>query len=55
MGGEGTKLAWRLWAAPDPRATLLLVHGLGEHSGRYGPLAEVLAAEGRRQRVPAVP
>ena len=46
MGGEGTKLAWRLWAAPDPRATLLLVHGLGEHSGRYGPLAEVLAAEG---------
>lgn len=43
---EGTELAWRLWEAVDPRGTLLLVHGLGEHSGRYRHLAEVLAARG---------
>ncbi len=46
MGGEGTELAWRFWTAPEQRATLLLIHGLGEHSGRYRPLAEVLAAAG---------
>ena len=45
-GAEGTELAWRLWEASDPRAALLLVHGLGEHSGRYRHLAEVLTAQG---------
>lgn len=46
MGGESTELLWRLWEASDPRATLLLIHGLGEHSGRYRHLAEVLTSAG---------
>jgi len=45
-GAEGTTLTWRLWEAAEARAALLLVHGLGEHSGRYRHLAEFLAGEG---------
>jgi acylglycerol lipase len=33
-------------AATAPRAVLAVVHGLGEHSGRYQRLAEFLAPEG---------
>ncbi|HET8772249.1 MAG TPA: alpha/beta hydrolase [Thermoanaerobaculia bacterium] len=28
--------------APDPRGTVVLVHGLGEHSGRYGHVIDAL-------------
>jgi acylglycerol lipase len=34
-GPGGQKLLTRHWAAVDPWAALLIVHGLGEHSGRY--------------------
>ncbi len=36
------------WWAPDgpPRAAIALVHGLGEHSGRYPRLVELLPAAG---------
>ncbi len=43
---DGTRLAWRAWPVPAPRAVLALVHGLGEHSGRYGRLAEAMARYG---------
>lgn len=46
VGALGANLFWRLWEAPRPVATVLLVHGLGEHSGRYDDFARVLAEEG---------
>ena len=45
---DGTPIATRRWAA-DPAtawASLLLVHGLGEHSGRYEHVGARLAAAG---------
>jgi alpha-beta hydrolase superfamily lysophospholipase len=33
---DGTRLFWQAWDTQDPpRAALLLVHGFGDHSGRY--------------------
>jgi alpha-beta hydrolase superfamily lysophospholipase len=46
---DGTELATRHWPVPDgrrPWATLLLVHGLGEHSGRYDHVGTRLADAG---------
>ena len=46
LGAQGAELSWRVWDAPSPKASLLLIHGLGEHSGRYDEFASVLAQEG---------
>ena len=35
---------YRRWNVETPRAVALIVHGLGEHSGRYQHVAEALAA-----------
>jgi len=43
---DGTELLTRHWPATDPWASLLLVHGLGEHSGRYEHVGDHLAAAG---------
>jgi alpha-beta hydrolase superfamily lysophospholipase len=46
---DGTELTTRHWAMPDARrpwATLLMVHGLGEHSGRYEHVGARLAGAG---------
>ena len=43
---DGTALFTRHWAAAAPWATMLLVHGLGEHSGRYEQTGADLAAVG---------
>lgn len=44
---DGTPLLLREWPAPaHPRAALLLLHGLGEHSGRYEHVGNHLAAAG---------
>lgn len=37
---DGQKLYLQAWMPENPKAGLLLVHGLGEHSGRYGHLVE---------------
>jgi alpha-beta hydrolase superfamily lysophospholipase len=37
-----TVLPGRVWCAARPRALIAIVHGLGEHSGRYGALAAEL-------------
>jgi alpha-beta hydrolase superfamily lysophospholipase len=43
---DGTELLTRHWPAQDPWGHVLLVHGLGEHSGRYEHVGEHLAAAG---------
>ncbi len=35
----GIRLHYRTWEVPDARAALVVLHGLTEHSGRYGELA----------------
>ncbi|MCH0565938.1 MULTISPECIES: alpha/beta hydrolase [unclassified Streptomyces] len=45
---EGTRgrLVVREWPHERPRYVALVVHGYGEHAGRYGELADVLVANG---------
>ncbi|MEO8365759.1 MAG: lysophospholipase [Pseudoxanthomonas sp.] len=43
---DGLALHLNDWPAPQPRARMLIVHGLGEHSGRYATLADDLNALG---------
>ena len=43
---DGTELRTRHWPATDSWAGLLLVHGLGEHSGRYEHVGEQFADAG---------
>jgi alpha-beta hydrolase superfamily lysophospholipase len=40
---DGTTRLERRWAVDEPRAALLVVHGIGEHSGRYGNVGAALA------------
>ena len=35
-----------IWSARDPRAAVLLIHGIGEHCGRYVNLVTALNASG---------
>lgn len=45
--GDGTDLYLRVWAPEtDVRAAILLLHGVGEHGGRYEALASRLAGAG---------
>jgi len=43
---DGTKLAFRAWPTAAAQATFAVVHGLGEHSGRYARFAEGMARHG---------
>lgn len=44
---DGIRLFTRAWTPPaPPRATILIVHGYAEHSGRYGHLAARFIAAG---------
>ncbi|SDP46970.1 lysophospholipase [Ralstonia sp. 25mfcol4.1] len=52
---DGTELLLRTWLPdpqhfPDPLGTVLLVHGLAEHGGRYPHVAAALCALGLRVR-----
>lgn len=41
------KLCYHIWTPNSvPVATILLVHGLGEHANRYAPVAETLVQRG---------
>lgn len=46
VADDGTSLFYREWPIEAPRASLHIVHGLGEHSGRYRHVAECLNAIG---------
>lgn len=43
---DGLTQLQRRWTVPGPRAAVLLVHGIGEHSGRYSHVGDHLAAAG---------
>jgi alpha-beta hydrolase superfamily lysophospholipase len=44
---DGSQLAERRWTSPGHRqGTIVIVHGLGEHGGRYAQLAGDLTADG---------
>lgn len=44
--GDGVRLHYRQWVGDEPRAALLVVHGLFEHSRRYEELGRAMAAAG---------
>ena len=39
---DGLKIFYRYYLAVNERARLVIAHGLGEHSGRYGNVIESL-------------
>lgn len=43
---DGLELYLQAWMPTDPKAAMLLVHGLGEHSSRYKHLVEKLTGAG---------
>jgi alpha-beta hydrolase superfamily lysophospholipase len=44
---DGVEIYWQEWLPSEPlRAVIILIHGLGEHSGRYGHLAKRFTDEG---------
>jgi len=40
LSKDGTPLHGIIWTCPNPKAIVCVVHGLGEHSGRYSHVAE---------------
>ena len=44
---RATTLPGRVWCAERPRALVAILHGLGEHSGRYGALASDIVTRAR--------
>ncbi len=40
VGTQGINLYYRIWMPEAPRALMILVHGAGEHSGRYSHIGE---------------
>jgi acylglycerol lipase len=45
-GAAGHEIYWRAWTPEQPKAVVVLAHGLHEHSGRYAHVAERLNRSG---------
>ncbi len=46
-GAEGRRIYWQAWLPDsDPRASVVLAHGVSEHSARYVHVGEALVAAG---------
>ena len=43
---DGVRIFYRYYPADSERARLVIVHGLGEHSGRYGNIVEHMLSRG---------
>lgn len=41
-GKKDVEIFWQSWLPTRPKAVVVIVHGLGEHSGRYAHVAEAL-------------
>lgn len=37
---DGIKLFYQIWTPSEPKAVIIIIHGAGEHSGRYRPVCE---------------
>lgn len=46
FAGRRGAVRYRRWPVTKPTVVLVVLHGLGEHSGQYAPLAEAATAEG---------
>jgi alpha-beta hydrolase superfamily lysophospholipase len=45
-GVGGLRLYYRAWEQPRARAAIMIIHGLGEHGGRYEPIAQRFSTYG---------
>lgn len=45
---DGTLLTTRTWEPSDPKADLIIVHGIGEHAGRWEHVGRLFADKGYR-------
>jgi len=43
IGSGANEIFFQKWTVENPKASLVLVHGLGEHSGRYGNIIKALS------------
>ncbi|HZK86450.1 MAG TPA: alpha/beta hydrolase [Syntrophomonas sp.] len=43
VGLDNTQIYYHSWKVDRPRGIIVIVHGIGEHSGRYGNLIKTLA------------
>jgi acylglycerol lipase len=46
VGADDVRIAWRAWEPVRPTAALIVVHGLGDHAGRYTEFGERMGAAG---------
>ncbi len=46
VAADGHRIAGYRWGGPAPRGIVQIAHGMGEHAGRYRPLAAALVEAG---------